>query len=69
MTATRYAIKSTKDDLYVFALAQHTNPAATEDVRKAKTWASVSSARRAIATFNLKSVEVVPVVLAEGSAR
>ena len=61
MTTTHYAIKSTNDELWVFRLAPLTNPAATEDVRKAKTWATKSGARAAIERHGLTNVEVVEV--------
>lgn len=61
-STTRYVIRS-QSGFYIFALAPLTNPAWTDRLQKAATYASAAYARRKAAQFHLGDVEIVAVSL------
>ena len=65
VTVTRYALATTSA-LYAHALAQCTQPSATEDEAKAKTWASAAGARAAAKRHSLTNVTPVAVTRPRG---
>ena len=64
-TKTRYALVTITEQpgarYYVHALQPYTMPSATDDIAKARTWASVRGAMQAAARHGLTNVEAVAV--------